>query len=226
MKTPDEAKQLARAMVDIGRKNGRAVSALITNMDVPLGYAIGNILEVREAIDTLRGRGPLDLTEICLSLVSEMAHLSLGLDRKTARATAESALRSGAAYEKFKEWISAHGADVAYAEMPEKYATSTYSAQLFAEDDGYIFSMDTERIGLVSSALGAGRASKDDKIDYTAGIVFSRKTGDAVKRGDTVSTLYTSNEGSLNVALTELASAISISKENPKKHPLIVDQIF
>ena len=111
MKTPESAKNLAEAMVDIGKKNGRAVSALVTNMDSPLGYAVGNILEVKEAIATLRGEGPGDLTEICIALASEMAHLALGIPIETAEAMATEALESGVAYNKFKEWISAQSGE-------------------------------------------------------------------------------------------------------------------
>ena len=159
MKTPREAEELARAMVDIGRRNGRAVSALITNMDAPLGSAVGNILEVREAIDTLRGAGPRDLREICIALAAEMAHLSLGTDLRTARSRAEEALAGGAALAKFKEWISAQGGDVSYIDEPEKFDTARCITELKATEDGYITAMDTERIGLASVALGAGRAA-------------------------------------------------------------------
>ena len=225
MKTPENAKALAEAMVDIGKKNGRAVSALVTNMDSPLGYAVGNVLEVKEAIATLRGEGPRDLTEICIDLASEMTHLALGITKDDARARAVSALESGAAFAKFKEWISAQGGDVSYAETPEKFDTSPYQIDLIADRSGFISSMDAERIGLVCSSLGAGRAAKDAKIDYAAGIVFTRKTGDAVLCGDHIATLYSSSGEKLAEALAELSLAISLSDERPKEIPLVIERI-
>ena len=225
MKTAENARALAEAMVDIGRKNGRAVSALVTNMDAPLGYAVGNTLEVKEAIATLRGKGPHDLTEICIALASEMAHLALGITKDEAEEKAKQALASGAAYAKFKEWISAQGGDVSYADDPEKFDTPPYEICLLAQKSGFITSMDTERIGLASSALGAGRASKDSEIDYTAGIVFAKKTGDSVDSGDVIATLYSSREERLEAALSELSSAILINNEEPMTLPLVIDRI-
>lgn len=225
MKTPREAEELARAMVDIGRKNGRAVSALITNMDAPLGSAIGNIIEVREAIDTLRGGGPDDLRDICIALAAEMAHLSLGIDTETAHSRATAALSSGAALAKFKEWISAQGGDVSYIDEPEKFDTAPCAAELKAEVDGYIMAMDTERIGLASVALGAGRAAKGDAIDFTAGIILKKKTGDTVKRGDTLALLCSSGEERLAAAKADLQSAITVGEARPAEIPLIIKRI-
>lgn len=225
MKTPENARALAEAMVDIGRKNGRSVSALVTNMDSPLGYAIGNTLEVKEAIATLRGEGPRDLAEICIALASEMARSALGITIDEAKEKAAEALASGAAYNKFKEWIAAQGGDVSYVDDPEKFDTSPYHIDLLAQKSGYITSMDTERIGLASSALGAGRSSKDAQIDYTAGIVFAKKTGDTVAEGDLIATLYSSKKETLESALSELSSAISIGSDEPNRLPLIIDRI-
>lgn len=225
MKTPGEAEELARAMVDIGNKNGRAVSALITNMDAPLGSAIGNILEVREAIDTLRGRGPSDLRDICIALAAEMAHLSLGIDLETAHSKAAEALSGGVALVKFKEWISAQGGDVSYIDESEKFDTARYTAELKASEDGYITAMDTERIGLAAVALGAGRAAKDDAIDFTAGIILKKKTGDAVKRGDTLALLCSSCEEKLAAAEEDLRAAITVGDAKPAEIPLIIKRI-
>ena len=226
MKTPENAKKLAEAMVDIGKKNGRAVSALVTNMDSPLGYAVGNILEVKEAISTLRGEGPKDLAEICIALASEMAHLALGITRENAEQMANEALANGVAYLKFKEWISAQGGDVSYADNPEKFATPPYRVEFRAKKAGYISAIDTERIGIVCSSLGAGRATKNAKIDYSAGILFSKKTGDVVNRGDIIATLYSSNKNALCAAASELRLAILISDEAPNKLPLIAERIY
>lgn len=226
MKTPENAKALAEAMVDIGKKNGRAVSALVTNMDSPLGYAVGNILEVKEAIATLRGEGPPDLTEICIDLASEMAHLALGITRNDAKKRAIEALEGGAAYEKFKEWISAQGGDVSYVDDPGKFDTPPYHIDILAHRAGYISSLDTERIGLVCSALGAGRARKDAEIDYSAGIVFAKKTGDSVLCGDVIATLYSSSEENLSHAADELSLAIHLSDDEPPRTKLVIERIY
>lgn len=225
MKTPEDAKKLAEAMVDIGKRNGKAVSALITNMDAPLGYAIGNTLELKEAIDTLRGDGPRDLTEICLALASEMTHLALGISREEAAARAKDALFGGSAFEKFKEWISAQGGDSSYADDPSKFDTSPLSREICAASNGYISAMDTERIGLASVSLGAGRAAKTDKIDGTAGIILSKKTGDKVECGEVIATVYSSDEAKLGTGADELFSAITVSKERPSPTPLILNII-
>ncbi len=224
MKTPEDAEALARAMVEIGRKNGRAVSALITNMDAPLGLAVGNTLEVCEAIDTLRGHGPEDLTEICVALASEMVRLSLGISAEEARPLTLEALSSGAAYEKFKEWIAAQGGDVSYADAPDKFNCAPYRSDLLASSDGYISTMDTERIGLASVALGAGREAKDDAIDQVAGIVFAKKTGDAVTRGDRIATLFASSKLKLAKGVRELEAAITVG-DKPSELPLIMSII-
>ena len=223
MKTPEDAVALAEAMVDIGQKNGRAVSALITNMNTPLGYAIGNILEVKEAIATLRGEGPDDLTEICLALASEMARLSLGISSEEARSRAERALKDGSAYAKFKEWISIQGGDISFADDLAKFDTAPYSLEIRAESDGYVSAMDTERIGLASVSLGAGRAAKNDSIDNTAGIILSKKTGDKVKNGETIATVYSSDEAKLTAGAKELSAAITVTAAPVSVPPLILD---
>ena len=225
MKTPEDAEALARCMVEIGRKNGRAVSALITNMDAPLGYAVGNALEVKEAIATLRCDGPSDLTEICLALASEMAHLALRITRNEATARAKDALSSGRAFEKFKEWIAAQGGDTYYLDNPDKLPEAPFKAEITATEDGFISSMDTERIGLSSVTLGAGRKTKSDAIDLSAGIVLAKKTGDRVLTGDLIATVYASDKERLAAGKEELSLAIKIGNEPPVATPLILSTI-
>lgn len=225
MKTPEDAEALARCMVEIGRQNGRAVSALITNMDAPLGYAVGNALEVKEAIATLRCDGPSDLTEICLALASEMAHLALGISRNEATARAKDALSSGRAFEKFKEWIAAQGGDAYYLDNPDKLPEAPFKAEITATEDGFISSMDTERIGLSSVILGAGRKTKSDAIDLSAGIVLAKKTGGRVLTGDLIATVYASDKERLAAGKEELSLAIKIGNEPPVATPLILSTI-
>ena len=194
MKTAEDAEKLASKMVEIGKLCGRRVAALITSMDTPLGHAIGNILEVKEAISTLRGEGPSDFTEVCLSLASNIVHLALGITPEEARERAKTAIQDGSAYGKFVEWISAQGGDASLAKNPEAFPTAKYVYEIKAPCDGFIVRTDAEKIGLSSVALGAGRKTKDSPIDYSAGIILSKKTGDAVKRGEVVARLYANSE--------------------------------
>ena len=226
MKNPDDACRLAEKMADIGKECGKNVAALITDMQAPLGRAIGNICEIKEAIETLHGRGPLDLTEVSLAIAAAMASLSLGIDEGEARIRAEEALRSGAALRKMREWISAQGGDVRYIDSPDLFPTPTEQKRVRAVRDGFIHSMDAEKIGLAAVMLGAGRKTKDDKIDFTAGITLKAKPGDFVKRGETVALLYTS-KGGIEAAKEILDSAIIYSDEIAiDKKPLIIDEIY
>lgn len=221
MKTAAEAETLAQKMVDIGTACKRRVAALITNMDTPLGHNIGNILEVKEAIDTLRGNGPADLTEVCLSLASAIAHLALGISFAEARARAEESIRCGAAFGKFVEWIAAQGGDSSLTLNPSRFPVSKYSYEVCADKDGYITHMDAEKIGLASVELGAGRATKDAVIDHTAGIILSKKTGDAVRTGEVIATLYTNDESAVQRAKLELLSGIEYGDVAPAEDRLI-----
>lgn len=223
LKTPDEAKALADCMVKIGRAYGRSTAALITNMDIPLGLAVGNALEVKEAIATLRGEGPEDLTEICTSLAAAMAMSVLDLSFEESKKLARDAIKSGAALKKFSEWITAQGATADVAENEDTLPRAKYSREVIAERDGYISAMDAELIGRAAMTLGAGRATKEDEIDYGAGIVLEKKMPDKLSRGDLIATLYSSDEGKFEGAESLLLSAITLSDEIPEKKPLIYD---
>ncbi len=225
MKTPEEAEKLAYAMVKIGASAGRKTSALITNMNVPLGYAIGNSLELIEAIDTLKGKGPRDLRELCVALAAEMASLSLGIEFDEAKCRAENALDTGIAFEKFKEWVSLQGANLEYVENTDKLPSASVAYEIKAESDGYLKAMDAEKIGLSAAELGAGRKTKDDTIDFSAGILLKRKTGDSVKSGDVIATLRTNKKESLNLAKKLFQEACEFSCEAPGKEPLIYKMI-
>ena len=216
-----DAEILATKMVQIGKKCGRNVAALITNMDTPLGYNIGNILEVKEAIETLNGRGPSDFTEVCLSLASAMVHLALGVSLDEARVMAEGAIADGSAYKKFIEWIFEQGGDKAYAENPDLFPTAKYEHSITADRCGYITHMNAEKIGLASVKLGAGRITKDDIIDFTAGIKLIKKTGDKIKCGETIAILYTNNEEAIAAAEEEFLSGVETGDTPPAWEPLI-----
>ena len=225
MQTPEAARELAEAMVRIGKANGRSCAAVISNMDVPLGRNIGNSLEVKEAIDVLRGGGPSDLREVCITLASRMVSLSLGLCVDEAITRVTEAIDSGAAYGKFCEWIEAQGGDVEYARHPELFETSKIIHEIRAEGDGYIYSVNAERIGIAAMMLGAGRESKDSVIDPKAGIILLRKTGEAVKRGEPIALLHTDKSDAIKAAEETVRGAVTVTDHAPDEAPLIFDII-
>ncbi len=212
MKTPEDAEELAQAMVKIGNNCGRNTAAVITNMDRPLGNNIGNSLEVIEAIEVLKNNGPEDLKEVCLVLSSEIVSLSKNIPVEKARELTEDALESGKAFEKFKEWISSQGGNKNWIENTDLFPKATYSFEVKAEKDGYISKMNAESIGIASVILGAGRETKEDTIDMSAGIVLNKKTGDKVMKGDTIATLYSCNEKSFESSKAKFLSALEFSE--------------
>jgi len=221
MKSPEDAEALARTMVALGKAAERRISAVISNMDVPLGYTVGNSIEVIEAIKTLRGDGPRDLTELSVTLASQMASLALSISKDDAEERAREALRTGAAFEKFVSWITAQGGDEAYLRDPSLLGMAKSSLCVSAVRDGYVCKMDTEKIGKAALMLGAGRRTKDDKIDPTAGITLKKKYGDKVSRGDVLAILHSSSPDTLRAAETAFLSALSFSDEAPGKQKLI-----
>ena len=214
MKTAEEAEVLATEMVKIGKNCGRNMAAVITNMERPLGKNIGNSLEVIEAIEVLNGNGPEDLKEVCLTLASQIVSLCEKISENDARNLCEEALNSGKAFGKFKEWIASQGGDSSWIENTDLFPKAKYKFEIKAENDGYISKMDAESIGIASVILGAGRETKEDTIDMSAGIVLNKKTGDKIVKGDTLATLYTCNETSFNSAKEKYLSALEFS-ENP-----------
>ncbi len=220
-KTPEDAEILAANMVSIGKRCGRKTSALITNMDIPLGHGIGNILEVKEAIETLQGNGPSDLTEICISLAAAMASLALSIPFDEAKARAEEALFCGAALQKFKEWIGAQGGDITLIDNPGLFPKSVYEHKIIASRDGYISAMDAEAIGICAMELGAGRKTKEDEIDYSAGIMLNKKTGDKIAVGDIIATLHTNRPETFSSAEAVFNNSLSFSDIQTEKTKLI-----
>ncbi len=225
MKTPEDAKALSLEMVKIGNNCGRNTAALITDMDKPLGNNIGNSLEVIEAIDVLKGNGPEDLKEVCLSLATEIVALSKEVSKDEARTLCEGSLNSGKAFEKFKEWITAQGGNGKWLDNTELFPKSKFSYEIKSENEGYIASMDAEKIGITSVILGAGRETKNDSIDMSAGIILRKKTGDKINKGDTVATLYSNNKTSFTCAEERFLEAITVSSEKPVPKKLILDKI-
>ena len=223
MKTAEEARALAKSMTDIGRAAGRRVSAVITNMDLPLGYAVGNSLEVIEAIEVLSGRGPADLRQVCITLASEMVSICLGYTEKEARAAVEECIKSGAAKAKLCEWIAAQGGDERLVRDPSGFPTAKFSREVIAPVDGFVTRMNAEQIGHSSVKLGAGRVKKGDAIDHSAGIILCKKTGDRVARGEVLAVLYTNGAETLDEAEAALLRAYELGAEKPEPQVLVYD---
>ena len=223
MKTLDDARALAKAMVDIGNENGRSVKAVLTDMDRPLGHAIGNALEIREVINTLKGHGPQDLTHECVIMAAHMLVLSHICDYETALSRVQEALDSGAGLERLRQMIDAQGGDSRVIDDESLLAVGQYTYDVTAPQDGYITHMNTEQCGIASVMLGAGRTVKDGPIDYSAGIVMHKKTGDTVTAGESIARLYTSDESLLaNVGKTYL-EAITFGTTAPTVVDTILD---
>ncbi len=184
MKNIEDASELAKAMVDIGKENGRSVKAILTDMDRPLGHAIGNALEIREVIDTLKGHGPEDLTHECIIMAAHMLVLSHMCDYETALNRVQQALDSGVALERLRLMVDAQGGDSRVIDDESILTIGQFTYDVIAPQDGYITHMNTEQCGIASVMLGAGRTVKDGPIDYSAGIVMHKKTGDAVRMGE------------------------------------------
>ena len=216
MKTKEDAEELAKMVIEIGTKMNRKVVAVVTSMHEPLGYTIGNALEVIEAIDTLKGNGPEDLTKLCLELGSHMLVLgNAAKNKKEGIEILKNLIDSGKAYEKFKEFISAQGGDINVIEQPELLPKSKSSKIYKSNTEGYITELNALDIGLASVKLGAGRETKKDKIDYGAGILLKKKIGDYVKKGEELAILYSNNENSFTDALKYMDVAYKIDIEKP-----------
>lgn len=225
MKTLKDSKELARLMVSIGKKAGKKMLALITDMDIPLGYAIGNSLEVKEAIQTLRGLGPSDLTEICVELATNMLALAgVGAEQDCKRKVLD-VISDGTALDTFIKMVKAQGGNTEWIKNPELFPTAKFTRQVVASKDGYIQRVDTEGYGLCALTLGAGRNTKEDKIDYSAGIMLRKKTGDRVKCGDVIAVLYTNDSSKLDSAEQKFIESTFISTSKPILRKLILDKI-
>ena len=213
MKTVEESENLAKEMVAIGKSAGRSVTAVITNMDIPLGDSVGNSLEVIEAIKTLKGEGESDLTEVCLTLAAQMLSMVTGEDEKTCYSMAKGAIDNGLAINKLREMISAQGGNANVVDDYSLFKQPKYTAEIFSECDGYIEHTDAEKIGIASVILGAGREKKGDPIDPSAGIVLKKKTGDYVKKGEPLAVFYTDDEGKIKGAKQEFLDAFTFGNE-------------
>ena len=237
MKDPASSRALAEKMVAIGRQAGKRCCALITNMDVPLGHAVGNALEMREAVETLMGRGPADLVRVSTELAALMVWLGdiggrsegnagqrdAGLDR--AREQVMEALSTGAGLKVLADMVKAQGGDPRCVREPDRLTIGQERLEVKAPSDGFMGHMDTEAVGIASVLLGAGRSRKEDALDYGAGIVLKKKYGEAVLAGETIAVLYASEKELLSPAAEKFLSACTVQRERPKEEPLIYELV-
>ena len=223
MKNIEDARELAKAMVDIGKGNGRLIKAILTDMDRPLGHAIGNALEIREVIDTLKGHGPEDLTHECIIMAAHMLVLSHMCDYETALNRVQQALDSGTALERLRLMVDAQGGDSRVIDDESILIIGQFTYDVIAPQDSYIIHMNTEQCGIASVMLGAGRTVKDGPIDYSAGILMHKKTGDSVTVGECIATLYASDESLLSNAAKTYLEAITFGETAPIMADTILD---
>ncbi len=224
MKTFDDAKKLADGMVAIGKLSGKNVSAIITNMERPLGYCIGNALEVAEAVSLLKNeKCDSDLLKVCLALASEMVALSKKITPEEAEKLLLSSLRCGKAYQTFLSWISNQGGDLRVFDNLSSFASASFKTELLAPADGFIASSDASGIGISAMMLGAGRSTKEDEIDPTAGIIQLARVGDRVEKGQPIAILQSSTVSDHSSASDRLLSSLSFSQTPPSPQELIFD---
>lgn len=221
MKDYDQALALAKKMVIIGHHAGKKTIAILTSMEEPLGYAIGNNLEVKEAIQALHGQGPEDLMTVCYTLAAHMISLGKDISFEEAKAEAMESVRSGKAFETFTAMVQKQGGDVSYILHPETFPVSPIQADITASCSGYVAHIDTEGVGIAAGILGAGRSKKEDDIDPCAGIILHKKLGQYVQQGESLATLYTSKETLLSPGIRHLERCFEIS-ETPGKIPALI----
>ena len=221
MKTLEDSIALAKEMVSIGEHVGRRTVALITDMDRPLGCAIGNALEVREACETLQGRGPADLTEVCIELAANMLWLAEKGELAQCRSLAKQQIANGEAFAKLKEMVQAQGGDTSVLDDPSRFDRSNVCYEVLAQREGFLYAMDTEKCGIASVELGAGREKKEDPIDYSAGIVLRKKVGDFVRKGEVLASFYSSEESKCRTAEQTFTQALRIQDARPEQTALI-----
>ncbi len=222
MKKERDAVRLAKNMAAIGKRMGKEVVALITDMDQPLGNAIGNSLEIKECIEVLKGRGPKDLIDITLELGAYMLKLAKKVNNAAkGREILKRHLSDGSAYQRFIEMVELQGGDVSAIDNPSLLPSARYIMELLSDRDGYISEMDTEAIGIASCMLGAGRERIEDRIDTAVGIVVDKKAGDKVKKGERLAALHYNSEEKMAEAYKKLQAAYLISRKKPNKRRLI-----
>jgi len=226
METPDDARALSRIMVAIGDLAGRKVTALITQMEQPLGRAVGNALEVREAIDTLRGEGPADFQELVETVAGEMLLIADAVqDRQEAAGRVRQAIRSGAALAKFAAFVSAQGGDARVVEDAALLPTAPVLLPVPAPVGGFVHAIDARAVGLATVALGGGRQKKGDPIDPRVGVMVQAKVGQQVQAGDLLCTVHAADEASAAAVAEQVAAAYTLRSERAAELPMVLDRI-
>lgn len=225
MKTLDDSITLAEKMVAIGEHAGRKTLALITDMDIPLGCNIGNSLEVIEAIDTLQGNGPKDLTEVCYSLAENMLFLAGKGDLATCRAMVTKVIENGEALDCLVKMVAAQGGDTRVITDTDNFAKAPYHIDVASPADGYVTAINTEGCGIASVMLGAGRETKESEIDFAAGIILHKKMGDKVEKGEALATFYASDEKLFAAAEAKFVDSYTIGNQAPELEPLVLARV-
>jgi pyrimidine-nucleoside phosphorylase len=221
MKSLDDARTLAGAMLELGRRAGRLVVCELTDMDQPLGRAVGNALEIHEGVETLRGEGPADLTELAVASAAHLVALSDGADHAEARSLVETALRDGSALDAYARWIRAQGGDPSEDALPQAPVVETVTA----DRHGYVGRLGALAVGNAAMRLGAGRVVKDDVIDHAVGVVCLRKRGDQVAAGDPLAEIHAQDETSAQNAIAELKAAYELSEDEPRAVGVILETL-
>lgn len=222
MKTPEDALELANEMVNIGSNVGKKTVAIISDMDQPLGFAVGNALEVEEAINTLRGRGPSDLLELCLALGSNMVVLAeKAKSLEEARNMLIETINSGKAINKLKEFVVSQGGDASFVDNTDKLPKAKYILPVISDVEGYVSKINAQNIGLIAMELGAGRAMKEDLIDLSVGIVLNKKRGDIIKKGDIIAYVHGNDELKSQKAVEDVLKNYNVSQDHENNIPLI-----
>ena len=225
MKSIDDARELARVMVTIGGKLGRNTTAVISNMNQPLGYEIGNANEIKEAVQVLQGEPIQDLRELAIELTAHMTLLAgVYPDEETAKRELAELLDNGQALGAFKQFIHAQQGDISVIEDLSLLPTASLHHEIMSPMDGYLYEIEAEKIGLAAMHLGAGRQTKEDTIDYAAGITLMKKTGDTVRKGEPIAVLH-SNKDHMEIAEKLFLNAITISDQKPPSTPMIYEVI-
>ncbi len=221
-KTLKESKRLAKIMVEIGKNAGKKTIAVITNMNVPLGKNVGNSLEVIEAVNVLKGKGPNDLTQICIILASQMLYLSGKGSLSECELLVKESISSGKALETLIKMVKAQGGDESVIIDTEKFKKAKYKKVVKSLNSGYIYNVDAEGYGTASLILGAGRNTIEDSLDYSAGIILQKKVGDYVLQGEEIASIYSDNEKSLDTAEKKLLESTVVKNKKPRKQKLVL----
>ena len=227
MKKLEDSRALAKEMVSIGTMAGKKTVAVITDMDQPLGRAVGNSLEVREAIDTLRGEGPADFKEVVFALGSQMLMLAgRAADEKEARALMEGVIEDGSALDKFAQFVRAQGGDAAPVYDTSLLPVAGKTLEVTAKESGYVHRILAEDIGIACMTLGGGRETKESAIDLSVGIILEKKNGDAVSDGEVLATIYGNDDAKMQAAYEKIANAYEIAKEPAAFVPVVREYLF